>query len=152
MVFAPRTRPGNAAQSLGTVAFQFTLRTVAGDLRLWQSLCLSRRRGAHPRCLPNGPPWVQEEEAGDYPDGRYELNLQIAVEAGNQGELDKLLARKTRWHMIQMAAILLVALVLMTLVVPLVMHKYGLEANAPPANTAPGVAARSYRPKMNVHL
>jgi hypothetical protein len=40
--------------------------------------------------------YVCGERAGDYPEGRYELNLQIAAEAGDQGELDSLLARRSR--------------------------------------------------------
>jgi hypothetical protein len=36
-----------------------------------------------------------EESAGDYPEGRYELALQTAVEAGDQHALDRLFARRT---------------------------------------------------------
>jgi hypothetical protein len=36
-----------------------------------------------------------EEGLRDYPQSRYELHLQIAVEAGNQRELDRLFARRT---------------------------------------------------------
>jgi hypothetical protein len=58
--------------------------------------------------VPTEPQWLHEDQAGDYPEGRYELNLQIAVENGNQVDLDNLLARKTRGHMIKLAAVLLV--------------------------------------------
>src|SRR5206468_7401 len=40
--------------------------------------------------------YVGEEQAKDYPEGRYELNLQIAAEAGDQAELDHLFARRSR--------------------------------------------------------
>jgi hypothetical protein len=40
--------------------------------------------------------YLRGEQAGDYPEGRYELHLQIAAEAGDQGELDALLARRSR--------------------------------------------------------
>jgi hypothetical protein len=79
---------------------------------------------------PNEPGWIHEEQAGDYPEGRYELNLQIAVESGNQRDLDQLLARKTRWHMIQLAAVLLIALLGIMLVFPLE------EAKTPPRPAA----------------
>ncbi len=38
---------------------------------------------------------VTESQAGDYPEGRYELRLQIAIDAGDQRELDTVLARRT---------------------------------------------------------
>ena len=42
-----------------------------------------------------GPGTLTEDQARDYPAGRYELNLQIAAESGDQAELDRLLARRT---------------------------------------------------------
>jgi len=46
---------------------------------------------------PSDPNRVRHTEDGlrDYPQSRYELNLQIAVENGDQLELDRLLARRT---------------------------------------------------------
>ncbi len=38
--------------------------------------------------------YLTEEQAADYPQGRYELSLQIAAEAGDQDELDALFARE----------------------------------------------------------
>lgn len=40
--------------------------------------------------------YVNEEQADFYPEGRYELNLQIAAESGDQDELDSVLARRSR--------------------------------------------------------
>lgn len=40
--------------------------------------------------------YLTEEQAGDYPQGRYELSLQQAAEAGDQAELDALFARRSR--------------------------------------------------------
>jgi hypothetical protein len=39
--------------------------------------------------------YTTEDQAADYPEGRYELRLQIAAEAGDQQELDALLSRRT---------------------------------------------------------
>jgi hypothetical protein len=39
--------------------------------------------------------YTDEEQAADYPPGNYELNLQIAAEAGDQRELDALLGRRS---------------------------------------------------------
>jgi hypothetical protein len=51
--------------------------------------------------------YIRGDEAGDYPEGRYELNLQIAVEAGDQRELDILLARRSRKETWRLGLILL---------------------------------------------
>jgi hypothetical protein len=59
--------------------------------------------------------YVHERQAGDYPEGRYELNLQIAVEAGDQAAMDALFARRSRAQMVRMG----VALLLVFLLVPL---------------------------------
>jgi hypothetical protein len=63
------------------------------------------------------PHYATEEEAGDYPEGRYELNLQTAAEAGSQADLDALFARRSRSEMWRLGlVILLIALVLPLLV------------------------------------
>ncbi len=41
--------------------------------------------------------YTNEEQAADYPPGSYELNLQVAAEAGDQRELDALLGRRS-WN------------------------------------------------------
>lgn len=41
--------------------------------------------------------YLTEEQAADYPEGRYELSLQVAVESGNQRDLDHLLNRRS-WN------------------------------------------------------
>jgi hypothetical protein len=55
--------------------------------------------------------YVDEERAGDYPEGRYELALQTAVEGGDQDELDALLARRSRRQVFALALTLLGVLV-----------------------------------------
>lgn len=68
---------------------------------LWPaSFAFSDDLGFHAVAMPDppaDPSKVRRSEEGlrDYPQSRYELNLQIAVEAGNQRELDSLLARRT---------------------------------------------------------
>jgi hypothetical protein len=54
------------------------------------------------------PGFLSEEQAKDYPEGRYELNLQVAIENGNQTELDRLLARKSSKEVLRLAAIMLI--------------------------------------------
>jgi hypothetical protein len=58
--------------------------------------------------------YLTEQQAGDYPEGRYELALQIAAEAGDQRELDALFARRSRAETWRIGALLLgVVLVLL---------------------------------------
>ncbi len=52
--------------------------------------------------------YVFEEQAGDYPEGRYELALQIAVEAGDQAEVDFLLSRRSRSQTMRLGLVILV--------------------------------------------
>jgi hypothetical protein len=56
--------------------------------------------------------YIDEVRAGDYPEGRYELALQIAVESGDQHRLDELLSRRSRSQVMRLGiALLLVFLI-----------------------------------------
>jgi len=55
--------------------------------------------------------YLTEEQAGDYPQGRYELSLQQAAEAGDQAELDSLFARRSRAQTWRLGWFLLAAMV-----------------------------------------
>jgi len=68
---------------------------------LWPaSFAFSNDLGFHAAVMPIvpvDPSGVRRSEEGlrDYPQSRYELNLQIAIEDGNQAALDSLFARRT---------------------------------------------------------
>ena len=51
--------------------------------------------------------YLPEAQAADYPEGRYELNLQIAAEAGDQRALDRVLARRSSRETLRLALVLL---------------------------------------------
>ena len=58
--------------------------------------------------LPQAPePWpmgyLSEEQAHDYPQGRYELNLQIAIESKDQHAVDQLFNRRTSSETLRLA-------------------------------------------------
>ncbi|MBY0523734.1 MAG: hypothetical protein K2R98_10065 [Gemmataceae bacterium] len=57
-----------------------------------------------------------EVQAGDYPEGRYELHLQIAVESGDQRELDALFARHSSSQILKLVVMLLVVVGVLALV------------------------------------
>jgi hypothetical protein len=59
--------------------------------------------------------YVNEEQAGNYPEGRYELNVQIAAEAGDQAELNALFARRSRAQTWRMGLLLLATVTLVAL-------------------------------------
>lgn len=57
--------------------------------------------------LPFEEGYTLEENAADYPEGRYELALQTAAEAGDQNGLDQLFTRRSSRETMRMAVILL---------------------------------------------
>ncbi len=63
--------------------------------------------------------YLREEQAGDYPQGRYELHLQIAAEAGDQEELDALFARRSRAQTWRLGWILLAVMLALALLMGL---------------------------------
>jgi hypothetical protein len=80
----------------------WTLLPTSTRCELWPaSFAFGNALGFHALVVPYAgegeyADYVRGEQAGDYPEGRYELNLQIAAEAGDQAELDALLARRSR--------------------------------------------------------
>lgn len=58
------------------------------------------------------PGYLTEEHMGDYPQGRYELNLQIAAEDADQAALDQLLARRSRAQTWRLGLVILVLITL----------------------------------------
>ena len=119
-----------AAQALvdgGRVVFERPF--PAPDLlrRLWLLLPQSTRADVWPASYAFGPEldvqavvvpkadpaafpcYITEPQAGDYPEGRYELNLQIAAEAGDQMALDRLLSRRSSRQTVWLAVVLLIA-------------------------------------------
>jgi hypothetical protein len=70
--------------------------------------------GLHVFVVPKAEPavypgYLTEPQAGDYPEGKYELNLQIAAEAGDQFALDRLLSRRSSRQTVWLAVVLLLA-------------------------------------------
>jgi hypothetical protein len=57
--------------------------------------------------------FVTEEQAGNYPEGHYELQVQVAAEAGDQRGLDALFARRSRNETWRLGLILLAAMVVL---------------------------------------
>jgi hypothetical protein len=53
------------------------------------------------------PGCLGEDQVRDYPDSRYERHLQVAIEAGDQSMLDRLLSRKSTNEMIRLALIII---------------------------------------------
>jgi hypothetical protein len=80
--------------------------------------------------------YVREEQAGEYPEGRYEHGLQVAAEAGDQAELDVLFARRSRADVWRLGLILLAGILFLTL-----MMKWLSPTVEPPA-AAPPVPAK----------
>ncbi len=108
---------------------------------LWPaSFAFSNQHGFHAVVVPrtNGTDfdhYLTEERAGDYPEGRYELALQTAVEAGDDGEMQAHFARRSRRQTMRLGLVLLALFILVPLGVPL------LVPGASPSTRTPGKAA-----------
>lgn len=63
--------------------------------------------------------YISEEQATDYPEGRYELYLQIAVENGQQHDLDRLLARRSSRQTLRLALFIFFGAIILTVVIGL---------------------------------
>jgi hypothetical protein len=95
-----------------------------------------------PRAAPGEfPGYLHEEQAGDYPEGRYELRLQTAVEAGDQDEVDALLSRRGRGQTLRLGFLLLAVMVLG----PVAVH-YLIPG--PPAGPVPKAASIKAVPQL----
>jgi hypothetical protein len=58
--------------------------------------------------------YITEEKAGDYPEGRYECNLQSAIETGDQQEIDALL-NYSRSRMLRLIVFLFIIVLVLSL-------------------------------------
>jgi hypothetical protein len=90
---------------------------------LWPaSFAFSDELGLHFAVLPAlpegrlGPGVLAEESVRDYPQSRYELHLQIAIESGDRATLRRLLARRTADDAIRLALSILVFAVVVAVV------------------------------------
>lgn len=75
--------------------------------------------------------YTREEQAAEYPEGRYERRLQTAAETGDQAELDTLFARRSGKETIRLGITILTILSLLVLGL-----KFFDQGSAPRQNTA----------------
>jgi hypothetical protein len=54
------------------------------------------------------PGYLSEDQTRDYPESRYERNLQVAIESGDQRFLDQLLSRRSSSETLRLALVILV--------------------------------------------
>jgi hypothetical protein len=72
--------------------------------------------------------YTTEEQAADYPAGRYELNLQTAAESGDQAGLDVLLGRRSSRETMRLAIVMVVVLSIALLM----LRSWGPTTTPPP--------------------
>jgi len=77
--------------------------------------------------------YVTEQQAEYYPQGRYELNLQIAAEDGDQFELDRLFARRSRAQTFRLGLWLLAAAIVLAVGSKLLLPRPAGPPKPPPA-------------------
>jgi hypothetical protein len=106
---------------------------------LWQLLPASTRRERWPAtfafgndlgfdvvALPVVPEeglqaMMTEEQVLDYPESRYERALQVAIEAGDQGGLDRLLARRSSTETLRLAVYIVLGFAVASIVLRIVL-------------------------------
>jgi len=125
----------------------WALLPTATRSELWPaSFAFSNAHGFHVVVVPraSGPDYenmVHEAQAGDYPEGRYELALQSAAESGDQHELNRLFGRRSRSQTLHLALVLLALFIgvpiLGTILAPL-LALLGLTPPARPSAEVPG--------------
>jgi hypothetical protein len=130
----PRATPDE-----GIIRGLWQLLPTSTRARLWPaSFAFSNRLGFHalatPQVTDDYADFVHEEQAGDYPEGRYELGVQMAAEAGDQAELDALFRRPSRHETWRLALFLLAVSVLLTVGLNL----FGPVPAPPPAASLEG--------------
>jgi hypothetical protein len=76
--------------------------------------------------------YIPEEKAGDYPEGRYECNLQSAIETGDQEEIDALL-NYSRSRMLRLIVVLLVIVVTLSAAMSVLLPSPRSAATTPQA-------------------
>jgi hypothetical protein len=102
---------------------------------------------------PVGPDYdgyIPEAQAGDYPEGRYELALQTAVEAGDEAEMDALFARRSRAQAMRLAVGLLLVFLVAAVVLGLPLGKR--EPDAGPAGKDAKEKEKEKRPDAPMKL
>ena len=85
--------------------------------------------------------YTNEDQAAEYPQGSYELRLQVAAEAGDQHELDALFARRSWAEMWKLGLTLLIGLLVILLVFRLTERR--TEPPPPPSLTPAQRAERA---------
>ena len=93
--------------------------------------------------------YIKEKEAGDYPEGRYESDLQRVAEESDQAELDKLLARPSRR---QRFGLILALLGLFALVMLILNLPIGPEVQDPPDDQPAEKRPVEPKPVAELHL
>jgi hypothetical protein len=98
---------------------------VSSRVHIWPaSFAFGNALGFDVLVVPRADPeeyadYVREEQAGDYPEGHYELALQIAAEAGDQRELNALFGRRSSKQTLRLALVLLVVMAVLAIVMNL---------------------------------
>jgi hypothetical protein len=104
-----------------------------------------------PRVVPEEyPNYKTEAQAADYPEGRYELGVQTAAEAGNQKDLDAMFARRSQTETFRLVVIVVIVLLVLTAVIKWLPLPWNAAPPEPPP-PASQKAALDLRPADQFH-
>ena len=114
---------------------------TASRCELWPtSFAFGNNLGFHVLVTPSGDDrtkaiYVSEENAGDYPEGRYEFRLQAAVDANDQREVDRLLSRRSPKETLRLGFLILILAILLPVAAGLISGLINKEKKNQPAAT-----------------
>jgi hypothetical protein len=77
--------------------------------------------------------YLYEVQAGDYPEGAYERSLQVAVEAGDQSELNRLFTRRSPSQTLRLALLLVAGMAILAVAMQLLNRALDTSHRAGPA-------------------
>ena len=95
--------------------------------------------------------YLTEEQAASYPQGRYELDVQIAAEDGDQSELDRLFRRRGRTETWRLGVFLLVVVLALAIAMKLLLPAQPRPRPAPPAGARAMMESDFARAKPRSH-
>lgn len=101
----------------------------AAQAELWPAtMAFADSLDFHVLVVPTGVQWQRqrywtEEQALDYPHGRYELALQYAIEHADQRAVERLLARRSSKQTLRLAVFILIGAIVLALVMGLLQPK-----------------------------
>ncbi|MFL5240469.1 MAG: hypothetical protein ACJ8FY_00015 [Gemmataceae bacterium] len=126
---------------------------VSSRIRLWPAtFAFGNSLAFHalitPRITEEHTGYIEEDQMGGYPEGRYELGVQAAAESSNQAELDRLFNRPGREQTLRLGLMILGFMIVLSLVMSFINPQPNRAAPAPKTEI-PNLPAAEASPRLD---